>query len=170
MVSIREVTANEAIVAVAELAFEIWNEHFPPIIGQAQVDYMLDKFQSAPAIAKQIREEGYAYYLVFEEGEHVGYFALVPDVQQGSMQLSKLYLRRERRGRGLGRALLSFVEDECTALRLSELWLTVNKDNLDSIAFYERLGFVLDRPLQTDIGDGFVMDDHRMVKRLMNVV
>ena len=170
MVSIREVTTNEAIALVAELAREIWNEHFPPIIGQPQVDYMLGKFQSESAIARQIREDRYAYYLVVEEGERVGYFALVPYVEHASMQLSKIYLKRERRGRGLGRAVLSFIEDRCAELGLSELWLTVNKDNCDSIAFYERLGFVLDRPLHTDIGDGFVMDDHRMVKSLTNAV
>ena len=166
MVNIQTVESQQEIAAVAALANQIWNEHFPSIIGQAQVDYMLGKFQSESAIAQQIREDGYAYYLVVEEDERVGYFALVPDVERASMQLSKIYLRREHRGRGLGRAVLSFVEDECAKLGLSELWLTVNKDNRDSIAFYERLGFVLDRPLHTDIGDGFVMDDHRMVKKL----
>jgi ribosomal protein S18 acetylase RimI-like enzyme len=166
MVKTTPVTSQRDIDALAELAREIWNEHFPPIIGQAQVDYMLEKFQSAPAIARQIHEAGYAYYVVVEEREQVGYFALVPNVERASMQLSKIYMKREYRGRGLGRAVLSFVEDECAALGLSELWLTVNKDNLDSIAFYERQGFVVDGPLNTDIGGGFVMDDHRMVKHL----
>lgn len=166
MVSMQAVESERHIALVAGLAREIWNEHFPAVIGQAQVDYMLGKFQSAPAIAQQIREEDYSYYFVIEEDERVGYFALVPNAERASMQLSKVYLKRECRGRGLGRAVLSFVEDLCVALGLSELWLTVNKDNRDSIAFYQRLGFVFDRPLQTEIGNGFVMDDHRMVKRI----
>lgn len=169
MVTTTPVTSQQDIDALAALASEIWNEHFPAIIGQAQVDYMLGKFQSAPAIARQIREDGYAYYLVVDEDERAGYFAILPDAERASMQLSKLYVKRAFRGRGVGRAVLSFVEDECAASGLSELWLTVNKDNHDSIAFYERWGFVVDRPLNTDIGNGFVMDDHRMVKMLTNI-
>lgn len=170
MVNIHKVTTNEDVASVAELAHEIWNEHFPPIIGQAQVDYMLGKFQSDPAIARQIREDGYAYYFVIDEGERVGYFAILPDEERASMQLSKLYVKRAFRGRGVGRAVLAFVEQACAARGFHELWLTVNKDNHDSVAFYERQGFVVDRPLNADIGNGFVMDDHRMAKILTNGV
>ena len=87
----QRVVSSGAIDAVAALAYEIWNHHFPPIIGQAQVDYMLDTIQSAAAITRQIRERGYEYYLVSDGDERSGYFAIVPD-KDGSTQLSKLYL------------------------------------------------------------------------------
>jgi len=48
--------------------------------------------------------------------------------------------------------------------RLRKLWLTVNKENAVSIAFYERIGFTTQEAMVTDIGEGFVMDDYRMVK------
>ena len=70
---------QEEIDAVAVLAHEIWNQHFPSIIGQEQVDYMLAELQSASAISRQIRENGYEYYLVADEEARVGYFALVAD-------------------------------------------------------------------------------------------
>jgi ribosomal protein S18 acetylase RimI-like enzyme len=166
MPTTQRVTSAEDIGAVAALAHEIWNQHFPPIIGQDQVDYMLVNFQSVPAISRQIREDGYEYYLVVDEGEDAGYFALVADEDSGSTQLSKVYLKRSCRGRGLGRAVLAFIEEESVARGVRELWLTVNKDNVDSIAFYQRLGFVIAEPLVMDIGNGFVMDDYRMVKRV----
>ena len=160
----QRVAKPQEIDAVAALAHEIWNQHFPTIIGQEQVDYMLAKFQSGPAIARQIREEGYEYYLIVDEGDRVGYVALVPDEDRGAMQLSKLYLRRSSRGRGVGRAVVAFIENECAARGLEELWLTVNKDNRGSIVFYERVGFVIAGSTVTDIGEGFVMDDYRMTK------
>jgi alpha-L-arabinofuranosidase len=46
------------------------------------------------------------------------------------------------------------------------LWLTVNKNNAGSIAFYQWCEFVIAEPMVTDIGGGFVMDDYRMVKRV----
>ena len=46
------------------------------------------------------------------------------------------------------------------------LSLTVNKNNTGSIRAYESLGFVNLGPLQTDIGQGFIMDDFLMKKAL----
>jgi hypothetical protein len=62
MSEIVRVKSDEALGRVAELARETWMRHYTPIIGAAQVEYMLEKFQSAPAIAKQIAE-GFEYYL-----------------------------------------------------------------------------------------------------------
>ncbi len=166
MPTTKPVTTREHIDAVAALAHEIWNQHFTPIIGQEQVDYMLGKFQSVSAITRQIRDDGYEYCLVVDEEESVGYFALVNGDDAGSTQLSKLYLKRSCRGRGIGRAVLAFIEQECVTRGLRELWLTVNKDNADSIAFYQRVGFIIADSIVTEIGNGFVMDDYRMVKRV----
>ncbi|MFW2389323.1 MAG: GNAT family N-acetyltransferase [Polyangiales bacterium] len=162
--STQRVRTADEIAAVATLAHEIWNQHFPPLIGQLKTDYMVDKFQSAPAIARQIRDDGYEYYLVADGNERVGYFALVPDADRGSMQLSKIYLKLESRGRGLGLGLLSFVEQECASRGIRDLWLSVNKGNADSIGFYKRAGFAVVGATVTDIGNGFEMDDYRMAK------
>ena len=40
----------------------------------------------------------------------------------------------------------------------------MNRNNLESIAFYERIGFRKTEKLVTDIGGGYVMDDWRMEK------
>ena len=53
----------EQIEILSKLACEIWNQHFVPIIGQAQVDYMLNKFLSPKALTEQIAS-GYEYFLV----------------------------------------------------------------------------------------------------------
>ena len=51
--SFSSVKTDAEIAAVAELAQEIWTEHFPPIIGPAQTAYMIETFQSAKAIHRQ---------------------------------------------------------------------------------------------------------------------
>ena len=45
MTTFKKVKNSNDIDTVAQLAHEIWNQHFTSIIGKAQVDYMLDKFQ-----------------------------------------------------------------------------------------------------------------------------
>lgn len=160
--NMERVESRAQMAAVAELARETWTQHYVPIIGAAQVEYMLEKFQSAEAIARQIGAEGYEYYWA----PGAGYLALVPDAGAGSVMLSKIYVKTERRGTGLGKALVEFAEARCEELGCRELWLTVNKDNAGSIAFYERMGFRKTGRLVTDIGGGYVMDDWRMAKAI----
>jgi GNAT superfamily N-acetyltransferase len=164
MVEMMKVRKAAQIKAVADLAREIWNEHFVSIIGQAQVDYMLERFQSAAAIREQIAA-GYEYYLVSDGGRYAGYFALVPARTKRAVQLSKIYVRHAQRGRGLGKAILAFADAYCVERGIGRLWLTVNRHNAGSIAFYERMGFTKAKRLVRKIGGGFVMDDYKMVKR-----
>lgn len=156
-----EISERQGPDYVAELAHDIWTEHFVPIIGEAQVAYMLEHFQSEQAIASQVAE-GCQYFIVQIEEGVVGYMALVPETESGRMQLSKLYLLPEDRGKGLGRAMIAFAEQRCRVMKTPTLWLTVNKHNRSAIDFYEHVGFTNAGPIVTDIGGGFVMDDYLM--------
>ena len=157
------VSDDARIDAVVALAQEIWRKHYTPIIGEAQVEYMLDKFQSAPSIAAQIAA-GYEYFVVIDGDELLGYFAVVPCPEESRAQLSKIYVKREQRRHGVGRAIVSFVEKRCAAAGIRELWLTVNRNNAGPMAFYKRMGFVRSGCLIQDIGSGFAMDDFTMAK------
>ncbi len=149
------------IQKVAELADEIWREHYTPIIGKAQVDYMLEHFQSAQAIKDQM-EEGAMYYLLFHKSAPAGYFSFY--LREPELFLSKIYLRKTLRGKGLGGKMMRFIENEAINKGLHRISLTVNKNNTKSITAYARLGFIKIKPLVMDIGNGFVMDDFLMEK------
>jgi len=148
---------------VEALAFPIWREHYTPIIGAAQVEYMLQKFQAAKAIKKQV-SEGYSYYLLeVPSAGPVGYLAVRPE--SGELYLDKFYFLKEYRGKGHAREALRFLEEMAKGQRLSRISLSVNKKN-PAVKVYEALGFHIAGPVMTDIGNGYVMDDYRMVKQL----
>ena len=159
MEGIAAVTTRPQIEALARLAAAIWNEHYVAIIGQAQVDYMLDKFQSPAAIASQI-EGGYEYYLASLAGRPAGYIGLVPNEPAGKLLLSKIYVARETRGSGLGARLLEHTFGRAADIGVNSVWLTVNKYNARSIEWYKRRGFGVVDEVKTDIGSGFFMDDY----------
>ncbi len=50
--TIRKAETNEDLQEIAALADVIWHEHFTPIIGKEQVEYMLSRFQSYPAFTR----------------------------------------------------------------------------------------------------------------------
>jgi diamine N-acetyltransferase len=166
MTDIRQVLEPSDVGTIAALARAIWSHHYVPIIGQAQTRYMLEQFQSPAAILRQITE-GYQYYLALADSAPAGYLAIVPNPAERRAQLSKLYVQHEQRRSGLGGAMVAFAEQRCADGGLDELWLTVNRHNVDAIAFYTKVGFAITGKLVQDIGGGFVMDDYRMAKKLI---
>ena len=95
------VLTQDQITTVAQLASMIWNEHFPAIIGQEQVNYMLEKFQSYQTIYEQI-SAGYRYHLLELNHHSIGYLAIKIDQVDAHMQLSKFYLLQQVRRQGVG--------------------------------------------------------------------
>ena len=158
------VSTEEQLKTVSILADKIWRQHFPPIIGIKQVEYMLDKFQSYQAMTRQVKEEGYQYYLLHIEEKDVGYIAV--KVEDGALFLSKIYIEQSFRGRKLASKSIRFLVDRCKAESLSKIWLTVNRDNRNTIAAYEAMGFVKTREQKADIGNGYFMDDFIMEKTI----
>lgn len=153
-----EVKTPVQVESVAKLADEIWREWFPSIISESQIDYMLDKFQSAEAITKQLTE-GYRYFIIRRGETYVGYTGVRPD-PDGRLFLSKLYIKKEHRGKGYASETFEFLKELCRENGLHGIWLTVNKNNESTINIYKHCGFKIIGEDVTDIGSGFVMDDY----------
>ncbi len=157
------VATAEQRAAVAKVGKQIWEQHYTPIIGEAQVAYMLEKFQSAEAIAQQ-QQEGYTYFMLELEGQLLGYLAV--QVREEALFLSKFYLVDHARGKGYGRKMMTFVEDFALAKGCEIIRLTVNKYNSKTMAVYEKLGFERKEAVIADIGSGYIMDDFVYEKKL----
>ena len=161
------VTSAESIQITANLAREIWHEHFPIIIGVKQVNYMLQTLQSESAIALQI-QEGMYYYLIQTLDHPIGYLAVKPESETQSLFLSKLYLLQKCRGQGLGHQAIAFVEALALEMGLASITLTCNKNNHAALQVYHHLGFTTIDSMVKDIGQGFVMDDYILEKSVKN--
>lgn len=154
---ITKAVSSGDFTTISALAHEIWNEHYAGLLSQEQIDYMLQLNQTPEAVALQVAGET-VYYIACKDGEPAGYFAVKPD--GGNLFISKLYIRREFRGMGIGRAFLSRAAADFPNAKTMRLF--VNKHN-SSVNAYLKMGFKINRSMITDIGDGFVMDDYEMV-------
>ena len=156
-----EAKTNAPVIAI--LADEIWREYYTPIIGEVQVNYMLAKFQSAEQIYSDIENNDYVYFTALEEKSEksVGYCAVKPFSEY--LLLSKLYIHKDFRGKGIGGSFLKEITQLCKQeYGLDKIRLTVNKYNDDSIAVYKKMGFETVESVKSDIGGGFFMDDYIM--------
>lgn len=154
-----EVQSAEEIMQTVSTAAEIWKEYYTPLLGAAQVSYMVGNFQSEKAVKEQI-DAGYTYFLLKAEGETIGYAGVQP--REGYLFLSKLYIKRAARRKGFASQALSCIKEFAAEKGLFRIRLTVNKGNANSITVYENWGFVIVDSVVTDIGCGFVMDDYVM--------
>ncbi|WP_104734267.1 GNAT family N-acetyltransferase [Hanstruepera ponticola] len=163
---IKPVISKADIKLTTQLAHKIWNQHYEPIIGQDQVNYMVHKFQSESAITKQL-EDGYLYFLIEHQSKPCGYLALVPHESENKLMINKIYVDIDYRGLSLGTKLLEFTIKKAKTESFRTIWLTVNKYNTNSIKWYEKKGFRIKKEIVMDIGNGYIMDDY-LLELLIN--
>ena len=155
-IEIKKISEDE-IPILSPLATSILREHFDPIIGKAQNDYMLKKYQSISAIKEQF-QKGYLYYWVKYENKNIGFLGFYP--VDNKLYLSKFYLLKEFRGKKISRKMLEFLINYAKDKGLKSIYLNVNKYNEVANKVYEHLGFNIIREEKNDIGNGFYMDDY----------
>ena len=163
MITITDATTDSDYQNIEQLANIIWRHHYIPITGIDHVEYMLKKYQSAKAIEDQVKN-GFEYYIMNYEEIPVGYLSILKEDQ--SLFLSKIYVLSNYRGKKIGKAAMQFIEDKAKAYHLNKISLTVNRNNTNSIAAYEKMGFVNIGAKVKDIGSGYVMDDYLLEKTL----
>ncbi len=159
LVEAGEGVGGEADLAqIAHLAHKIWNIHYPPIVGQAQVDYMLYKFYALPALQQQVAE-GQQFYLIENEGQNIGFIALTLK-ENNHLFINKFYIDNTQQGKGLGKQV--FEEIKKLFPQIIYFTLTVNRQNFTAINFYFKIGFTIKEVSDFDIGNGYVMNDFVM--------
>lgn len=150
---IRPASASD-VDELSALAHRIWREHYTPIIGRDQVEYMLGLWYGVDFLLKQVADKD-RLFLVLEQMEKLkGY--IQSSEQKGHTFIHKLYIAPESQGQGMGSALLGALPKHLP------IRLRVNRNNIDSIAFYKRHRFEIIAEDVLDIGEGYAMDDYIM--------
>lgn len=157
-VSIRPAGAAD-IPLIHHLADKIWRVHYTPMIGEAQVNYMLAKMYSPESLAGQM-EAGDHFFIAELDGRPLGYISISKKAE-GDYFLNKFYLDQSEQGKGYGKQV--FAQALALFPELKTLRLQVNRMNYKTINFYFRLGFTIETAKDFDIGDGFSMDDFVML-------
>lgn len=170
-VTFKPVETTEDQQLLAELAAQIWFEYWPEHIGRAQTEYMVEQFQSFDAITRDMAEHGYEYWFICaQDGDDpdaeriVGYTGGHPEPETDRYFISKIYLKSDERGKHYASRVFEFYTQLCIERGFSAMYLTVNKYNELAIRAYAGKGFETIDSVETDIGEGFIMDDFVMQK------
>lgn len=151
---------------IKELATSIWNHHYPGIISQEQIDYMLAQDYAIEKLQRDL-QLGTCIDRLLVEGKLTGFSAYGPTSEPREIKLHKLYVDQASHGKGFGSKLLAHCERNVIARGYRKIILQVNKNNHKAIKAYERNDYYLQESVVVDIGAGFVMDDFIMAKILV---
>lgn len=155
------------IPMIRSIAFAAWPVAYAAILSPDQLSYMLELMYSEPALREQMQVKGHRFLLLdVDRGECIGFAGFEHCyAQRSSTRLHKLYLLPQAKGAGNGAVLLNAVEEAARVAGDSRIELNVNRFN-PAKDWYMRRGFRIQRDEVIDIGRGYVMDDHVLVKDL----
>ncbi|TXF89598.1 GNAT family N-acetyltransferase [Neolewinella aurantiaca] len=145
------------------IARATWPSAYGEILTPEQISYMLNMMYSPRAIADQVAA-GQEFYLLetanmrTHSKQVVGYVSHQVDYLPGTTKIHKLYALPGVQGQGFGRRMVEHVKEFAAAAGQQKLRLDVNYKNR-AIGFYEKLGFERKERCNTDIGNGYLMED-----------
>ncbi len=155
--------SDSLVDKTSAFASDVFIDYYNPLIGNDQAVYMAGLFLS-PAAIKKLIEKGAIFRIVRENEEILAFCEYQKEDER--LFLSKLYVQKDLRGRGLGRLMFEDALSYAKQNNLSAIYLTVNKGNTPSYELYLHLGFRVIDSVVNDIGHGYVMDDYIMEYRI----
>ena len=151
------------IPLIRDMAYKIWPQTYGSILSQEQLDYMLNLLYSEKVLHEQM--EGNIEFIIAYDGVHPVGFASFGLIEPSVYKLHKIYVLPSQQGKGTGRFIIDQLIKAMKAKGATTLQLNVNRHN-NAKSFYEKLGFVVMREEDVDIGNGYYMNDYVMEKPL----
>jgi diamine N-acetyltransferase len=152
MFTVKNADLND-ITLIRDLTYQVWPQTYASIISQEQIEYMLELMYSKES-----------FIIVYENNTPVG-FASYQETAPALFKLNKLYVLPSQQGKGTGKLLVEYIITAAKKRNGEALQLQVNRRNKAKF-FYEKLGFVVIKEFDFDIGNGYVMDDYVMEKKI----
>ncbi|MDR7210334.1 GNAT family N-acetyltransferase [Flavobacterium piscis] len=165
MITILEATVED-IKTIQKIAYTTWPITYGKILSPAQLDYMLDLIYSDETLTCQFEKKEQLFYLVLDTNSTLGFIGIEHNYKGDAVtRIHKIYLLPETQGKGIGKKVIEEVERLALENHSEVLSLNVNRFNL-ALNFYKKTGFEVIEEVDVEIGNGYLMEDYVMEKRL----
>ena len=149
---------------LSEYLHPIWLEVFDPLMSPGEAEYKFMAWSNPDEIRASMRD-GHEFGYIFEEGERIGLYSYhVQD--DGRFYISKLYLEKRYRGRGLGRKALDMMFSIARENGCTEAYLNVFHNNDHAFRMYLKAGMTDYSRYRESAGNGYYRDGYTMRMKL----
>ena len=110
-------------------------------------DWYVNTVYSPQNIEKELLEENSAYYFILFKNEVVGNFRVLWDQKlpgfenKKSVKLHRVYLLEKTHGNGIGKTLLSWLENRAKKNKCELIWLDAMDEQPQAFQFYKKQGY-----------------------------
>lgn len=167
MISIDK-AATEDVPVIQDIARITWYPTFEDILSKEQISYMLRMMYSTESLTEQIEVKKHQFYLAKEKNMTLGFISVELNYQnQPVAKIHKIYILPMAQGRGLGKILMQKAEQLALENHQKLITLNVNRFNV-ALNFYSNLGYQNIKSEDINIGNGYLMEDFVLEKKLYN--
>lgn len=155
------------IEEIVKIAYATWFPTYKNIISKEQIDFMFGEMYTPESIYKQMDFLGHEFYVLYENGIPQGFASISEMIheEQSTYKIHKLYLLPETQGKGLGKQLLNFIENEYKE-KAKYIILNVNINN-PAYQFYLKMNYKVRERIDIPYGE-FMLNDYVMEKNIQN--
>ncbi len=134
----------------AKFLFKLMKEIYPVAYSHFWTDkgdWYVNTQYSEENILKEISEENSDNYLVLFKDEIIGNFRIIWDeklkglTQEKQVKLHRIYLQQKTQGNGIGKKVLSWLEDKAKQKGYEVVWLDAMNEQPQAFQFYKKLGY-----------------------------
>lgn len=164
MISVIKATLQD-IPAIRSIAHLAWHQAYKGILSENQIEYILEMMYSLESLTKQIEIQKHLFFLAQENNETLGFVSVELHQNQSVAKIHKIFVLPTAQRKGVGKILMKKAEKVARKHQNTELLLYVNRYN-KAFKFYLKLGFYVIYAEYIDIGEGYLMEDYVLEKKL----
>lgn len=165
MITITPATSND-FKTIQDIAYKTWPATYGTILSEEQLSYMLTNFYSEETLKDNLVNKGHHFILALEDDNCLGFASFEHNYQNKNItHIHKIYILPETQGKGIGKKLLDAVEQSGIKETSQIISLNVNRYNT-ALGFYKKNGFEITQEVDIAFGEGYLMEDYIMEKKL----
>ncbi|MBV7531295.1 GNAT family N-acetyltransferase [Chitinophaga sp. sic0106] len=164
MLQVRLANTND-IALIQSLADKVWPQTYQSILSPEQLTFMMKMMYSDEALTQQMTEKQHQFLIMTDDDQPVAYASYSTTDEPTVYKLHKIYLDPACQGKGAGKFMINAIADMVKEKGAEILELDVNRFN-KALHFYEKVGFSIIKEKNTDIGNGYLMEDYVLQRAL----
>ncbi|UUX32776.1 GNAT family N-acetyltransferase [Fundicoccus culcitae] len=141
-----DVAQVETLVALSRTTFiETFAEHNT----EEDLNNYLAANLTVEKLTAELQNPESVFYFFMDDHHPVGFIKINIGAAQSeamgetSLEVERIYLLKETKGKGFGRTLIEKAEEIARENGKSKIWLGVWEHNQSALRFYERMGYVI---------------------------
>jgi len=161
--SIRKCTLDE-LKTLLEISYETFVDAFQSMNIKETMDKYVEEAFNMEKLEEELRNMDSRFFFLYADDELAGYLKINESPSQtdinnpDSIEVERIYIKKEFKGKGLGRQLINYAIQLAKEMKKNYVWLGVWEKNINAIAFYKRLGFYEDGRHPFKMGDELQSD------------